>query len=55
LPRDSDIIVNGSHQAGIEYFVVNPNSGKLKVQGALAVAGNHLTYPPWRRSRTAVA
>jgi hypothetical protein len=42
---DTDIIVNGSHQAGIEYFVVNPNSGKLKVQGTLALAGNHLTYP----------
>jgi hypothetical protein len=42
---DTDIIVNGSHQAGIEYFVVNPSSGKLKVQGTLALAGNHLTYP----------
>jgi hypothetical protein len=42
---DTDIIVNGSHQAGVEYFVVNPSSGKLKVQGTLAMAGNHLTYP----------
>ncbi len=44
-PLDTDIVVNGQHQAGIEYFVLNPNSGKLKVQGTLALADTHLTYP----------
>src|SRR5262245_5139303 len=48
---DTDIIVNGAHQAGIEYFVVKPNvssgsaGGSLALQGTLALANNHLTYP----------
>jgi hypothetical protein len=42
---DTDVIVNGQHQAGVEYFVVNPSSGKLALQGTLGLAGNNLTYP----------
>jgi len=48
---DTDIIVNGLHKAGIEYFIVKPSIssgsvvGSLALQGTLALAGNHLTYP----------
>src|SRR5262245_53557231 len=48
---DTDIIVNGAHKAGIEYFSVKPDvssgsaSGSLALQGTLALANNHLTYP----------
>ena len=41
---DTDIIVNGVHKAGIQYFIVNPNTGKLALQGTLALANNNLTY-----------
>lgn len=48
---DTDIIVNGAHKAGIEYFIIKPDvssgsaGGSLALQGTLALAGNHLTYP----------
>ncbi len=42
---DTALTIGGSNQAGIEYFVVNPNAGKLDLQGTLGMAGNHLTYP----------
>ena len=48
---DTDVIVNGVHKAGIEYFVVKPDTstgsvtGKLALQGTLALANNNLTYP----------
>jgi hypothetical protein len=42
---DTAVTVNGSNQAGIQYFVVNPASAKISLQGTLALAGNHLTYP----------
>jgi hypothetical protein len=48
---DTDVIVNGVHKAGIEYFNVKPNmssgsvAGSLALQGTLALAGNNLTYP----------
>ena len=42
---DTALTVGSSNQAGIAYFVVNPNAGKLALQGTLALAGNHLTYP----------
>jgi hypothetical protein len=35
----------GAQRAGIEYFVVNPNSGKLVVSGYLGAAGHDFTYP----------
>jgi hypothetical protein len=43
---DTDVVVGGVHQAGIAYFIVNPQSGKLVLQGTLAApAGNNVTYP----------
>jgi len=42
---DTAITVNNENKAGIEYFVVNPNTSKLALQGTLALAGNNLTYP----------
>jgi hypothetical protein len=42
---DTVLNVKGNPQAGIEYFAVNARSGKLALQGTLALAGNNLTYP----------
>ena len=48
---DTDVIANGVHKAGIEYFVVKPDvstgsvTGKLALQGVLSLSGNNLTYP----------
>ncbi len=35
----------GPQRAGIEYFVVNPNAGKIVVQAYLGATGYDLTYP----------
>lgn len=32
-------------RAGIAYFVINPNSGKLENEGTVALAGNNVIYP----------
>jgi hypothetical protein len=32
-------------RAGVAYFVINPNSGKVHQQGYAGVVGNNLTYP----------
>src|SRR5215813_4336478 len=48
---DTDVIVNGVHKAGIEYFIVIPTisasgvSASLVLQGVLSLAGNNLSYP----------
>lgn len=42
---DSAVTVSGSNRAGIEWFIVNPTSGKLTMQGYLAAAGYDFTYP----------
>ncbi len=42
---DTDVIVGGQHKAGIAYYVVNPGSSKLALQGTLALANNNLSYP----------
>ena len=42
---DTAVTVGGATKAGIEYFVLNPHSGKLFQQGFVAVAGNNVTYP----------
>ena len=42
---DSAVSVGGENRAGIAYYVVNPASGKLVLQGLLGVAGADLTYP----------
>jgi hypothetical protein len=35
----------GPARAGIEYFVVNPNAGKIDNQGYLGATGHDFTYP----------
>jgi hypothetical protein len=35
----------GGQRAGIAYFVINPNAGKVVIQGYLAAAGFDFTYP----------
>ena len=42
---DSAVTVGGQNRAGIAYYVVNPASGSLVLQGLLGVAGADLTYP----------
>ena len=42
---DSAVTVGGENRAGIAYYVINPASGKLVLQGLLGVAGSDLTYP----------
>jgi hypothetical protein len=36
---------NGPQRAGIAWFVVNPNAGKVAMQGYLGAAGYDFTYP----------
>jgi hypothetical protein len=43
---DTAVAPDGSaNRAGIEYFVGNPNAGKLVTQGYLGAAGHDFTYP----------
>jgi hypothetical protein len=42
---DTAAAVGGSTKAGIAYYVVNPDAGKLDLSGTVAVAGNNVTYP----------
>jgi hypothetical protein len=42
---DTAVTVNDVNRAGIEWFIVNPTSGKLAMQGYLAAAGMDFTYP----------
>jgi hypothetical protein len=35
----------GAQRAGIAYFVVNPNAGKIDNQGYLGASGHDFTYP----------
>jgi hypothetical protein len=42
---DTAVNVNGEDRAGIAYYVINPHSGKLDLQGQAGVAGTDLTYP----------
>jgi hypothetical protein len=35
----------GAQRAGIAYFIVNPNAGKMVKQGYLGAAGHDFTYP----------
>ena len=37
--------VGGQNRAGVAYYVVNPSSGKLVLQGQAGVASTDLTYP----------
>jgi len=35
----------GAQRAGVEWFIVNPNAGKLFMQGYLGASGHDFTYP----------
>ena len=42
---DSAVTVGNKNRAGIAYYIVNPSSGKLVLQGLMGVEGSDLTYP----------
>ena len=42
---DSAVTVDGENRAGVAYYVLNPDAGKLVVQGLLGAAGQDFTYP----------
>jgi hypothetical protein len=42
---DTTVNVGGQDRAGIAYYVINPNSGKLFLQGQAGIANTDLTYP----------
>lgn len=44
---DTGLIISGdtAPRAGVVYFVINPNSGKVQQQGYAGILGNNLTYP----------
>lgn len=42
---DTDVNVGGEDRAGIAYYVINPNAGKIAVQGQLGAEGTDFTYP----------
>ena len=42
---DTAVNVGGENRAGIAFFVVNPNSRKIVIQGQAGVAQEDLTYP----------
>jgi hypothetical protein len=42
---DTAVNVGGEDRAGIAYYVINPHSVKLELQGQAGVAGTDLTYP----------
>jgi hypothetical protein len=42
---DTDLAIGGAHKAGIEWFIVDPEKGKVDQQGYLGLANNNLTYP----------
>ena len=44
---DTGLIIDGDTgpRAGIAYFVINPNAGKVQQQGYAGILGNNLTYP----------
>jgi len=42
---DTEVNVAGNNRAGIAYYVVNPNSGSVVVQGQLGASNTDYTYP----------
>jgi hypothetical protein len=42
---DTAVNVDGASRAGIAYYVVNPSSGKLVLQGQAGLTSTDLTYP----------
>jgi hypothetical protein len=49
---DTAVTVGGQDKAGVEWFVVNPQSGRVDKQGYLALSGNNLIYPAVGVSRS---
>ena len=42
---DTDVLLaDGSHGSGVNYFVINPNSGAISANGTLALPDANLTY-----------
>jgi hypothetical protein len=42
---DTAVNVGGQDRAGVAYYVINPNSRKLMLQGEAGIASTDLTYP----------
>ena len=42
---DTALTVDSTNRAGIEWFIVNPNAGKIVMNGYLGAAGHDFTYP----------
>jgi hypothetical protein len=42
---DTAVNVGGQDRAGVAFYVVNPNSRKLVLQGQAGIANTDLTYP----------
>ena len=42
---DTALTINSVNQAGIAYYVINPNNSRVVKQGYLGLANNNLTYP----------
>jgi hypothetical protein len=42
---DTAVNVGGQNRAGIAFYVINPNTGKLSLQGHAGIANTDLTYP----------
>jgi hypothetical protein len=42
---DTAVNVGGQNRAGIAFFVINPNSKKIVIQGQAGIANTDLTYP----------
>jgi hypothetical protein len=42
---DTEVTVDGHNRAGIAYYIVNPNSGSVAVQGQLGASDTDYTYP----------
>jgi hypothetical protein len=42
---DTAVNVGGQNRAGIAYYVINPNSEKITLQGQVGIAKTDLTYP----------
>ena len=42
---DTAVNVGGQDRAGMAFYVINPNSQKLNLEGQAGVANTDLTYP----------
>ncbi len=42
---DTALIVGGEERAGVAYYIINPHSAKLVLQGQAGLAHTDLTYP----------